>query len=60
MFVPGFTSTEQSGEGKAELLPLPEKEFQKGSVRDLGVMANFRVKILPVLGTILAILVNYR
>ncbi|EHK19898.1 uncharacterized protein TRIVIDRAFT_224552 [Trichoderma virens Gv29-8] len=48
-------STEQSGEGKAELLPLPEEEFQKGSVGDLGVMANFRVRILPVLGTMPAI-----
>lgn len=36
---------------KAELLPLPEEEFQKESVGDLSVMPNFRVRILPVLGT---------
>ncbi|PFH59814.1 hypothetical protein XA68_11862 [Ophiocordyceps unilateralis] len=53
--IPAVYSTEQSGEGKAELLPLPEDEFQKGSVGDLGVMPNFRVRILPVLGTIPAI-----
>jgi tRNA A37 threonylcarbamoyladenosine dehydratase len=53
--IPVVYSTEQSGEGKAELLPLPEEEFQKGSVGDLGVMPNFRVRILPVLGTMPAI-----
>lgn len=53
--IPVVYSTEQAGEGKAELLPLPEEEFQKGSVGDLGVMANFRVRILPVLGTMPAI-----
>ncbi|RFU79835.1 hypothetical protein TARUN_2430 [Trichoderma arundinaceum] len=53
--IPVVYSTEQSGEGKAELLPLPEEEFQKGSVGDLGVMPNFRVRILPVLGTMPAL-----
>ncbi|KAK5991251.1 tRNA threonylcarbamoyladenosine dehydratase 2 [Cladobotryum mycophilum] len=53
--IPVVYSTEKTGEGKAELLPLPEEEFQKGSVGDLGVMANFRVRILPVLGTMPAI-----
>ncbi|KAL7800112.1 hypothetical protein V8C37DRAFT_364154 [Trichoderma ceciliae] len=53
--IPVVYSTEPSGEGKAELLPLPEEEFQKGSVGDLGVMPNFRVRILPVLGTMPAI-----
>ncbi|RDA95270.1 hypothetical protein CP533_3474 [Ophiocordyceps camponoti-saundersi (nom. inval.)] len=53
--IPAVYSTEQSGEGKAELLPLPEDQFQKGSVGELGVMPNFRVRILPVLGTIPAI-----
>lgn len=53
--IPAVYSTEKSGEGKAELLPLPEDEFQKGSVGDLGVMPNFRVRILPVLGTMPAI-----
>lgn len=53
--IPAVFSTEQSGEGKAELLPLPDEEFQKGSVGDLGVMPSFRVRILPVLGTMPAI-----
>lgn len=53
--IPVVFSTEKTGEGKAELLPLPEEEFQKGSVGDLGVMANFRVRILPVLGTMPAV-----
>ncbi|GAB0134796.1 hypothetical protein EsDP_00003152 [Epichloe bromicola] len=53
--IPVVYSTEQSGEGKAGLLPLPEEEFEKGSVADLGVMPNFRVRILPVLGTMPAV-----
>ncbi|KAJ7510625.1 ubiquitin-protein ligase molybdopterin-converting factor [Mycena galericulata] len=32
------------------LLPLPEDEFQKGKVHELGVFDDFRVRILPVLG----------
>lgn len=53
--IPCVFSTERTGEGKAELLPLAEEEFQKGSVGDLGPMPNFRVRILPVLGTMPAI-----
>ncbi|KAF4978765.1 hypothetical protein FZEAL_4910 [Fusarium zealandicum] len=53
--IPVVYSTETSGAGKAELLPLPEEEFEKGSVSDLSVMPNFRVRILPVLGTMPAI-----
>ncbi|UNI13758.1 hypothetical protein JDV02_000470 [Purpureocillium takamizusanense] len=53
--IPVVYSTEQAGEGKAELLPLAEEEFAKGTVGDLGVMPNFRVRILPVLGTMPAI-----
>lgn len=53
--IPVVYSTEQAGEGKAELLPLADEELQKGSVGELGVMANFRVRILPVLGTMPAI-----
>ncbi|KAF2653236.1 hypothetical protein K491DRAFT_603358 [Lophiostoma macrostomum CBS 122681] len=48
-------STERPGLGKAELLPLPEEEFGKGSVGELGVLPDFRVRILPVLGTMPAI-----
>ncbi|KAI0008198.1 ubiquitin-protein ligase molybdopterin-converting factor [Xylariaceae sp. FL0662B] len=53
--IPTVYSTEKTGEGKAELLPLPEEEFQKGQVGDLGVMPDFRVRILPVLGTMPAV-----
>lgn len=53
--IPTVYSTEQARAGKAELLPLPDDEFQKGSVGDLGVMPSFRVRILPVLGTMPAI-----
>ncbi|KAM0127896.1 hypothetical protein ACHAP3_008569 [Botrytis cinerea] len=48
-------STEKPGPGKAQLLPLPEEEFKKGSVGDLGVLPDFRVRILPVLGTMPAV-----
>ena len=41
-------STEVPGEVK--LLPLPEEEFQKGSVKELSAFDDFRVRILPVLG----------
>ncbi|KAK6504306.1 hypothetical protein TWF506_002510 [Arthrobotrys conoides] len=44
-------STEKPGPGKAQLLPLAEDEHTKGSVSELGVLENFRVRILPVLGT---------
>ncbi|RVD84611.1 uncharacterized protein DFL_006352 [Arthrobotrys flagrans] len=44
-------STEKPGPGKAQLLPLSEEEHTKGSVSELGVLENFRVRILPVLGT---------
>ncbi|RYP68628.1 hypothetical protein DL769_005465 [Monosporascus sp. CRB-8-3] len=53
--IPTVFSTEKTGDGKAELLPLPEDEFQKGSVGDLGVLPDFRVRILPVLGTMPAV-----
>lgn len=33
-----------------KLLPLPEEEFQKGPVKELGAFDDFRVRILPVLG----------
>ncbi|KAF2277801.1 uncharacterized protein EI97DRAFT_431877 [Westerdykella ornata] len=53
--IPVVYSTEKPGPGKAELLPLPEEEFAKGSVGELGVLPDFRVRILPVLGTMPAI-----
>lgn len=53
--IPVAYSVERTGEGKAELLPLPDDEFKKGSVGDLGALPNFRVRILPVLGTMPAV-----
>lgn len=44
-------SSEKLTSNKAQLLPLPEEEFQKGTVGDLGVLPDFRIRILPVLGT---------
>ena len=49
--IPVVYSNEKAGPGKAQLLPLPEEEFQKGGVGELGVLPDFRVRILPVLGT---------
>jgi len=46
--IPVVYSTEPPGDVK--LLPLPEEEFQKGDVKELGVLEDFRVRILPVLG----------
>ncbi|KAI1792806.1 ubiquitin-protein ligase molybdopterin-converting factor [Ganoderma leucocontextum] len=51
--IPVVYSTEVPGEVK--LLPLPEEEFQKGDVKELGVFDDFRVRILPVLGPLPAI-----
>ncbi|KAJ5689492.1 hypothetical protein N7462_003884 [Penicillium macrosclerotiorum] len=48
-------STEKPGPGKASLLPLPDEEFAKGQVGELGVLPDFRVRILPVLGTMPAV-----
>lgn len=53
--IPAVYSTERTADGKAQLLPLADEEFQKGSVGDLGVLPEFRVRILPVLGTMPAI-----
>ncbi|KAG0703571.1 hypothetical protein DFH29DRAFT_998396 [Suillus ampliporus] len=46
--IPVVYSTEVPGDVK--LLPLPEEEFQKGNVKELGIYDDFRVRILPVLG----------
>ena len=53
--IPVVYSTEKPGPGKAELLPLPEEEIQKGSVNELSVLPDFRARILPVLGTMPAV-----
>jgi hypothetical protein len=51
--IPTVYSTEVPGEVK--LLPLPEAEFQKGAVKELGAFDDFRVRILPVLGPLPAL-----
>ncbi|KAL7420520.1 hypothetical protein Q5752_004470 [Cryptotrichosporon argae] len=51
--VPVVYSSEVPGEIK--LLPLPEEEFAKGSVKHLSAFDDFRVRILPVLGPLPAI-----
>ncbi|KIW99780.1 uncharacterized protein Z518_10708 [Rhinocladiella mackenziei CBS 650.93] len=53
--IPVVFSTEKPGEGKAELLPVADEEVEKGNVDKLGVLPDFRVRILPVLGTMPAI-----
>lgn len=53
--IPVVYSTEKPGPGKAQLLPLPDEEFAKGGVNELGVLPDFRVRILPVLGTMPAV-----
>ncbi|KKY23360.1 putative ubiquitin-protein ligase molybdopterin-converting factor [Diplodia seriata] len=53
--IPVVFSGEKTAPGKAQLLPLPEDEYKKGSVGELGVLPDFRVRILPVLGTMPAI-----
>jgi tRNA A37 threonylcarbamoyladenosine dehydratase len=53
--IPVVYSSEKTAPGKAQLLPLPEDEFAKGSVGELGVLPDFRVRILPVLGTMPAV-----
>ena len=56
--IPVVYSTEVPGEVK--LLPLPEEEFQKGNVKELGAFDDFRVRILPVLGAPISILLFTR
>lgn len=53
--IPVVFSSEKAGPGKAQLQPLAEDEFQKGKVNELGVLPDFRVRILPVLGTMPAV-----
>lgn len=53
--IPVVFSTEKPGPGKAELQPVDQREAEKGNVGGLGVLPDFRVRILPVLGTIPAV-----
>jgi tRNA A37 threonylcarbamoyladenosine dehydratase len=53
--IPVVFSAEKPDPRKAQLLPLPEDEFQKGKVDELSALKDFRVRILPVLGTMPAV-----
>lgn len=53
--IPVVYSSEKTAPGKAQLLPLPEEQFNRGAVNELGVLPDFRVRILPVLGTMPAV-----
>lgn len=53
--VPVVFSAEKPDPRKAKLLPLPDEEFEKGKVGELSALKDFRVRILPVLGTMPAI-----
>ena len=55
--IPVVYSTEVPGD--VRLLPLPEEEFQKGNVKELGVLDDFRVRILPVLGWCHLVMLHY-
>jgi hypothetical protein len=57
--IPVVYSTEVPNNSDGErlgLLPLPQEEFEKGNVDELAPFADFRVRILPVLGMLPAIL----
>lgn len=49
--IPVCFSAEKPDPRKAQLLPLDEQELAKGDVDQLSSLNNFRVRILPVLGT---------
>lgn len=49
--IPVVFSAEKPDPRKAKLLPLDEKEIEKGDVDQLAALQCFRVRILPVLGT---------
>jgi hypothetical protein len=49
-YSPAFQYSTEKPRSDLGLLPLPEEEYQKGKVEELHAMSNFRVRILPVLG----------
>lgn len=49
--IPVVFSAEKPDPRKAQLLPLQEDEVAKGDVDQLAALSKFRVRILPVLGT---------
>lgn len=54
--IPVVYSTETPSDVK--LLPLPDDEFQKGKINELSVFDDFRVRILPVIGTLHIVMKN--
>lgn len=48
--IPVVFSNEKPGPGKAQLMQLDETEVEKGSINELSVLQDFRVRVLPVLG----------
>lgn len=49
--IPVVFSAEKPDPRKAQLLPLPDDQYEKGNVDQLSALKDFRVRILPVLGT---------
>lgn len=49
--IPVVFSAEKPDPRKAKLLPLPDDEYERGQVGELSALRDFRVRILPVLGT---------
>ncbi|CAI4044925.1 tRNA threonylcarbamoyladenosine dehydratase SKDI_11G1820 [Saccharomyces kudriavzevii IFO 1802] len=49
--IPVVFSAEKPDPKKAKLLPLPDEEYERGKVDELSALNDFRVRILPVLGT---------
>lgn len=49
--IPVVFSAEKPDPKKAKLLPLPDEEYERGKVDELSALKDFRVRILPVLGT---------
>lgn len=49
--IPVVFSAEKPDPRKAKLLPLDQEEIDKGDVDQLAALKSFRVRILPVLGT---------
>ncbi|CAH6722563.1 tRNA threonylcarbamoyladenosine dehydratase 2 [[Candida] jaroonii] len=49
--IPTIFSAEKPDPRKAQLLPLSPEEIAKGKVDELAALQRFRVRILPVLGT---------
>ncbi|AGO13806.1 AaceriAGL066Wp [[Ashbya] aceris (nom. inval.)] len=49
--IPVVFSAEKPDPKKAKLLPLPEEQYLMGKVDELSALKDFRVRVLPVLGT---------